>query len=144
MKLNDSIIVEQNFNSSLTKVRNAITKIDLMRQWFFNNIPDFKAEKGFKTQFNVSSGERNFLHLWEIVDVEKHKKIVYNWKYQEYTGNSFVFFELIEKKHKVKLIVTCKITEDFPSNIPEFTSESCKNGWNYFIKDRLKEFIEKK
>lgn len=52
-----------------------------MKQWFFNKIPDFKAEVGFKTKFNVTSESLNFLHLWKLVKVKTFKKIVYIWKY---------------------------------------------------------------
>ncbi len=34
--------------------------------------------------------------------------------------------------------------EKFPDNIPEFKRESDVAGWNYFIKDSLKEFLEEK
>ena len=143
MIINQPIVVEQTFNASIKTVWSAITEIDQMRQWFFNNIEDFKAEVGFKTQFNVTSEKRNFLHLWEITEVEPFKKIVYNWKYKEYPGNSFVHFELFEEKNETKLKATSIVTEAFPNNITEFEPESCRAGWNYFIKQNLKEFIKK-
>ena len=128
MIINQPIVVEQTFNTTIKIVWSAITEIDQMRQWFFNNIEDFKAEIGFKTQFNVTSEKRNFLHLWTITEVEPFKKIVYNWKYKEYSGNSFVYFELFEEKNKTKLKVTSIVTEAFPKNIPEFEPESCRAG----------------
>jgi len=144
MIINQPIVVEQTFNAPIKIVWNAITEINQMRQWFFNNIEDFKPKVGFKTQFNVVSGNRNFLHLWEITEIEPFKKIVYNWRYKEYHGNSFVHFELFEEKNETKLRVTSIVTKDFPSNIPEFEPESCKTGWNYFIKQNLKKFINKR
>ena len=144
MVINQPIVVEQTFNASIKAVWNAITEIDQMRQWFFNNIEDFKPEVGFKTQFNITSEKRNFLHLWTITEVEPFKKIVYNWKYKEYIGNSFVHFELFEEKNETKLRVTSIVTEEFPNNIPEFEPESCRTGWDYFIKQNLKEFIKRK
>ena len=114
-----------------------------MKKWFFNNIPSFKSEVGFKTQFNVKSEERNFLHLWEIIEVVPSKKIVYNWKYAEYSGNSLVYFELFENiNNTTKIKLTCKITESFSDDIPEFKTESCRGGWNYFIKQNLKNYLE--
>ena len=83
MSINKPIIVEQTFKTSTKTIWNAITKVDLMRQWFFNNIEDFKPEVGFKTQFNVQSEERNFLHLWEIIEVDPFKKIVYNLNFTQ-------------------------------------------------------------
>lgn len=34
----ESIIIEQSYNSSIKNVWDAITKVDQMRQWFFENI----------------------------------------------------------------------------------------------------------
>ena len=65
-KNEDPIIVEQTFNTSVDSVWNAITVIDQMRQWYFENIPSFEPEIGFETQFNVKSQERNFLHKWRF------------------------------------------------------------------------------
>ncbi|PHQ56091.1 MAG: ATPase [Lutibacter sp.] len=140
---NETIIVEQTFNVSLSILWNAITNIEDMRKWFFENIKDFKPEIGFKTQFNVQSNDRNFLHLWHIVEVEPLKRIVYNWKYDKYAGNSFVYFELFEHKKGSMLRVTTEITESFATDIPEFESDSCRNGWNYFIKSNLKNYLKK-
>ena len=140
---NETIIVEQSFNVSLSELWNAITNVEYMRQWFFNNITDFKPEVGFKTEFPVKSGERIFTHLWQIVEVEPFKKLVYNWKYLEYLGNSFVCFELFKQKNSTLLKVTLKITKKFPADIPEFEIESGIQGWNYFIKNRLKNFLDK-
>ena len=80
MRKNDGpIIVEQTFHTSIDTVWNSITKIDHMRQWYFKNIPSFKPEVGFATQFNVQSHDRNFLHMWTVTEVVPLKKITYNW-----------------------------------------------------------------
>ena len=143
MKANEIISIEEQFNLPADKIWNAITNISEMKQWFFTNIESFKPEVGFKTQFKVNSQDRVFTHLWEITEVEPLIKIVYSWKYAEYSGDSFVKFELFEKQHSTILKVTSKVIESFPENIPEFKSESCKEGWNYFIKQNLKKFLEK-
>lgn len=54
MEKNDApVIVEQSFNTPIEVLWNAITEIDQMRQWLFENIPAFKPEVGFETQFNI-------------------------------------------------------------------------------------------
>lgn len=63
-----------------------------MRQWYFENIPSFKAEIGFKTQFNVISEGRSFLHMWEITEVVPLKKIASSWKFKEYAGEGLVAY----------------------------------------------------
>lgn len=138
------IIVEQTFNTSVKTVWEAITNLAQMRQWFFNNIECFEPTVGFKTKFTVQSEDRVFTHLWTITEVEPLKKIVYNWKYEEYAGDSFVHFELFQLKNETKIRVTSVVTESFPNNIPEFKPESCLNGWTYFIKQNLKSFLETK
>lgn len=113
-----------------------------MKNWYFHNIPDFKPEVGFKTQFNVRSGERNFLHKWNVVEVVENEKIVYNWQYEEYDGSGDVSFELFEVNGFVRLEVKVVVLEDFPDNIPEFKRESCMGGWNYFIKESLNNYLK--
>lgn len=142
-KGDDPIIVEQSFNTSIESVWKAITDVDRMRQWFFENIPSFKPEVGFETQFNVQSGDRNFLHKWKVTEVGPPKKITYNWKYEGYPGDSFVVFELFEQNNLTMLRLTHQVHESFPQDISEFKRESCVEGWTFFIQKSLKEFMEK-
>ena len=144
MRKNDEpVIVEQTYDTSINAVWSAITEIDQMRQWYFDNIPSFKPEVGFETQFNVQSGGRDFLHMWKVTEVSSLKMIKYNWKFKGYPGDSFVVFELFKQNNMTKLRLTCQVKESFPEDIPEFTRESCIEGWTFFIKKSLKEFFEK-
>ena len=135
------VIVEATFSQPLTEVWEAITKQELMTQWFFENIEEFIPEVGFETQFNVRSQERDFLHLWKLTEVVPPRKITCNWKYEGYPGDSYVSFELFEEKAGTLLRLTHEVVEAFPQQIPEFTRESCLGGWNYFIGQRLKDFL---
>jgi uncharacterized protein YndB with AHSA1/START domain len=136
------IIVEQSFDASAQEVWEAITQQDQMIQWFFENIESFIPQVGFKTQFVVHSEERTFTHLWEIIEVEPLKKIVYDWRYKEYSGAGNVVFELISQNGGTKLSLSNLVIENFPQDVPEFKRESCIGGWDYFIKDRLKTYLE--
>lgn len=145
MKTTDPpIVVEQDFDTPIEKVWKAITQLEQMKKWFFNNIPQFKAQEGFKTQFNVNTPNHNFLHLWEITKVIPQQKLVYKWKYKGFKGNSFVTFTLTTiSTSKTKLVVSTSIIEDFDdSAIDEFKYESAVAGWNYFIKQQLVSFLE--
>ncbi|MEJ2195399.1 MAG: SRPBCC domain-containing protein [Ignavibacteriaceae bacterium] len=141
-KEEEPIIIEETFNVPVETVWNAITQVEQMCRWFFENIPSFKAEVGFEIQFNVKSQDRNFLHKWKITEVEPLKKVSYDWKYANYPGNSFVVFELFEENNSTRLRLTHQVTESFPQDIPEFKRESGIEGWNYFIKNALKAFLE--
>ncbi|MEW6412906.1 MAG: SRPBCC domain-containing protein [Candidatus Zixiibacteriota bacterium] len=145
MKASDEpIVVEETYEASIETVWEAITNVELMRQWYFDNIPAFRPEVGFETQFNVKSGERNFPHLWKVTDVSPLERIVYTWKFEGYQGDSFVVWELSRENKSTRLKLTCHITEDFPDGIPEFKRESCIAGWEYFLKQRLKDFLSKR
>jgi len=67
MKATDSpIIVTQTFDQSIQKVWDAITQLDSMRQWFFENIPEFKPELNFETRFLIINEGRQFTHISKI------------------------------------------------------------------------------
>ena len=143
MRINEApIIVEQNYDRSVSDVWNAITEVGEMRKWFFDNIPDFKAEVGFCTQFPVESADRSFLHLWEVTEVVPQRKIVYNWQYEEFEGDSCVTLEVSGDNQSARLKVTLRVLADFPDDIPEFTRESGIGGWTYFVNDRLKAHLD--
>lgn len=140
----EPIIVEQTFNATIDSVWKAITEIKQMRQWYFENIPTFKPEVGFETQFTVEGQYRVFPHRWKVTEVEPLKKIAYNWKYDGYPGDSIVLFELFEMENSTKLKLTYRVLESFPEGIPEFERESGVRGWEFFIGKSLKEYLENK
>lgn len=142
MKISDEpIIVEQIFNSSIQSVWEAITDIELMRKWYFENIPAFKPEVGYKTKFNVESDARNFMHMWEVTEVHPYKLIKYTWEFEKYTGKFSTTFELSEQNDLTNLKLTVDVLETFEEDIPEFKRESCIGGWQYFINNRLNKFL---
>lgn len=144
MKRSDGpVVVEQLLAASPERVWLALTEIEQMLQWYFDNIPDFKPELGFKTDFVVKSGDREFLHLWEVTEVTPGKLIAYSWQYAKYPGKATARFELSESKLATKLTLTMLVHEDFPDDIPEFQRESCIGGWHYFLGERLKDYLEK-
>lgn len=139
---NDPIIVEQVFKTSVQQVWEAITVLDKMTQWFFPNIPSFEAVVGFQTQFTVQSEDRIFPHKWTLTEVIPMKKIAYEWQFEGYQGKALSIFEIEEKDTHTILKLTAKVLEEFPDDIPEFKRESGVAGWNYFIKESLKGYLE--
>lgn len=135
------VIVEHTFDVSVQKLWQAITEHSQMIQWFFEDIPEFEAVAGFKTSFPVQSGDRTFTHEWEILEAIPGKRIKYKWCYKEHEGTGTVTFELFEKAEQSILKLTNEGLETFPQDIPEFKEESCRAGWEYFIKGRLHNFL---
>ena len=135
------IVVEQQFNKPIKPVWAAITEPEQMVRWFFHSIPDFKPEVGFETSFDVDSGNRIFRHLWKIIEADSPSRITYHWSYKDINGAGTVIFELFENENGTLLRVTNEGLNTFPNDIPEFSRDSCIGGWEYFIKDRLKNYL---
>jgi len=143
-KMDEPIIVEQIFPVPVSTVWKTITDLEEMRQWYFEVLPAFQAEPGFKTQFTISNEGRKFTHLWEITEVIPLKKIAYRWEFEEYPGEGLVEFELFAEGDSTRLRLTSSVIKDFPDDIPEFKRESGVTGWKYFIHERLKDYLDKK
>ncbi len=142
MDRSDPITAEQKFNESPDEVWSAITDIDKMVKWYFDNIPDFKPEVGFTTRFNVKAPSRDFLHIWTITEVEPGKRITYSWEFEGIEGYGTSTFEITETEGGSILRLIAEGMDTFPEEYPEFTRESCQAGWNYFINERLPEYFK--
>jgi len=138
-----AIICEQEFDSTVLRLWRAITDVEEMRQWFFDSIPDFKAEVGFETRFMVDAGERQFMHEWKIIEVQYLKLIKYQWTYEDYNGIGFVTFQISVDNERIMLKVISEGLDTFRPKVPEFSRENCQGGWDYFIKERLKCYLAK-
>jgi uncharacterized protein YndB with AHSA1/START domain len=135
------VVVFQYFDHSYSEVWDAITDHKKMIEWFFENIPSFSAEPGFITRFVVENEGRIFPHLWIIIEVIEGERLMIDWKYEGYRGSSIVTFRIEKKGPGCILYVEHMNTSSYDTSIPEFTRESCQGGWDYFIKERLVQFL---
>ncbi|MEO1383575.1 MAG: SRPBCC domain-containing protein, partial [Bacteroidota bacterium] len=55
-----------------------------------------------------------------------------------------VTFELVSILSGTQLTLTHEVMESFSADVPEFSRASCEGGWNFFIKEKLKAFIQVK
>jgi ketosteroid isomerase-like protein/uncharacterized protein YndB with AHSA1/START domain len=136
------IIIEQTYNSTISKVWSALTDEKKMKKWYFETMETFKPVVGFKIEFYVQANGLDYLHCWKVTEVVYEKKITYNWNFGGYPGESVVTFELSKDNDSPKLKLTEVGIESYPKNNPDFTRESRIEGWNYFIRKRLKAFLD--
>ena len=136
---NQPLIIEQEFNASLKLVWRAITEKELMQKWFFD-VADFKPQVGFKFQFEGGEENKRYRHLCEVLEVIPQKKLRYSWKYEGYTGLSFVTLELLPNGERTKVKLTHEGLETFTH--PDFSKDNFVGGWKYLIQESLKEFLE--
>lgn len=136
-------IIERTFNAPITKVWEAITVDEQMKQWYFH-LPGFKPEVGYEFQFSGGPDDGpQYLHLCKVTDVVVGKKITYSWRYDGYHGNSFVTWELFEEGNKTRLKLTHEGIETLDPGNPDFAKENFAAGWTGFIDKALKDFLEK-
>lgn len=140
---NKSVIVERVFDADISLVWRAITEREIMKQWYFD-LKEFKTVVGFQFEFwGGEEGGKQWKHLCEIREVVPERKLTYSWKYEGYSGMSYVTFELFEEKNGTKLKLTHSGIDTFPADIPELAIHNFENGWNHIINVALKEFFKK-
>ena len=83
------IVVRHSFSVQPDAVWQAVTRPELMRQWYFEPIEDFHPEVGFETQFDIETGGRIFRHRWKVTEVVPGTSITY-------TGGSGTQFVLLK------------------------------------------------
>lgn len=138
------IIIERVFNAERKLVWQALTEKERMKQWYFD-LKEFKAVVGFKFTFlGGEEGGRQWKHLCEITEVVPESRLVYSWKYEGYSGISYVAFELFDEGKSTRLKLTHSGIGTFPPDIPEFAIHNFQKGWNHIIHISLKGFLEKK
>ncbi len=138
------VIIEEIFKVPAEKVWKAISDLSEMKKWYFGELEAFEAKKGFETQFNISFDGKDYLHIWKIKDVEQGKKIVCEWRYGGYTGASDVTMEVFSENENTRFRLTQNGINTFNQEDRDFTEESFREGWNYFISNSLKNYLEGK
>jgi uncharacterized protein YndB with AHSA1/START domain len=137
-------VIERTFDAPVKTVWQAITELDQMKQWYFPMLEAFKPEVGFQTQFTVSFGNTDYLHIWKVAEVVPQKRIAYRWKYGGYPGDSLVTFELFDEAGKTRLKLTHEGLETFePQTYPVLSRKNFAMGWIHFVETALKDYLEK-
>jgi len=140
--LAEAVIVERTVNAPVTRVWQALTDVDQMRQWYFD-LKEFKPEPGFEFEFVVEHEGNKYHHLCRVTEVVPQKRIAYTWRYKGEPGDSLVTFDLAGEGDKTRVKVTHTGIETFPKT-PAYARKNFESGWTAIIGSELKEFVEKK
>jgi len=142
METND-VVIEETFNAQISKVWNALTDKEEIKQWYFD-LKEFKPEVGFKFDFigGAEDGEQ-YVHLCEVTSAKPNEKLSYTWKYKGYSGNSEVIFELTDKVDQTTVKLTHKGLDTFPKDNPDLVIHNFVEGWNHLIHKSLKNHLVK-
>lgn len=141
--MKNSVILERLLDAPTKRVWKALTDKNEMKNWYFD-LKDFRTEVGFQFQFTgVSNLGIQYLHLCEITEVIVNKKLTYSWRYDGYSGISFVTFELFEQGNKTLLKLTHTGIDSFPIENPDFGLHNFEKGWNEILNNSLKSYLDK-
>ena len=135
--------VAEYIEASPSQVWECLTQPKHMKQWFFEQMPDFRAESGFQTRFRMKSDTREFHTTWKVLQVERGKKLVVAWTYKDIPGLGEVSYILRPAGKGTQFEIRNEGLGSFPQDIPEFHYESCRGGWLYFM-ERLRNYILEK
>jgi uncharacterized protein YndB with AHSA1/START domain len=137
------LVVERTLNASVSRIWQALTDNDKMKQWYFK-LDNFEPRVGFEFSFTGqgSKGEK-YKHNCRITAVVPEEKLSYTWVYDGFSGSSEVTFELFPEGDKTLVRITHTGLETFPQNGPDFGIESFTKGWNHILGTSLKDFVEK-
>ena len=138
---NKPLIIEQEFNAPVELVWRALTEKELMKKWYFD-ISDFVLEVGAKFHFEGGKEGRCYVHVCEILEIVPLEKLKYSWKYEGYSGLSFVTFELYPSGQKTRLKLIHEGLETLPPENPDFARDNFVGGWKFLILESLKEYVE--
>jgi uncharacterized protein YndB with AHSA1/START domain len=135
------VVIERTFNAAVTRVWEALTNVDQMRQWYFD-LKEFKPEIGFEFEFVIEHEGNTYHHLCKVTQVIPQKKIAYTWRYKGEPGNSLVTFELFPEDNKTRLKLTHTGIETFPKT-PAYARKNFEAGWTAIVGSELKQFLER-
>ena len=135
------VVIERTFNAAVTRVWEALTNVDQMRQWYFD-IKEFKPEIGFEFEFVVEHEGNSYHHLCKVTEVIPQEKIAYTWRYRGEPGDSLVTFELFPEGNKTRLNLTHTGIETFPKT-PAYARKNFEAGWTAIVGSELKQFLER-
>ncbi len=139
---NQAICIEMVLPAPAHKVWEALTDNEQMNQWYFV-LPGFKAETGFEFQFyGGKTQERQYLHTCRVIEVIAGEKLTYSWRYEGYSGNSLVTFELFDIGNRTRLVFTHSGIESFEPLNPDLAKSEFIIGWNYILDVSLRDFLE--
>lgn len=94
MRYSNNISTVEVYNVPIEKVWQAITDVDQMREWYYEQLNSFKPETWFSTSFVVTIDDREFTHVWKVYSVTPLKSLSYNWTFKEYQGSLNTCFVL--------------------------------------------------
>jgi len=133
------LIKEFQYNVPITKVWQALTDKNKLKEWYFPQLQKFEPLIGYQFQFDDKDSE--YKKEWIVTEVVEGKTLAHSWAYKGNPGSSEVIFDLFAEANETMLRVTQTNLETFP-NHPYFNRERFEWGWDNLLGQNLKHLLE--
>lgn len=123
-----TIVQDYHINASIEKVWQALTNAKEIEEW---GAGPAEMDENMSTKFSLWGGD---IHGTNI-EVEKFKKLVQEWYFEDWHEPSIVTFKLTKQKEFTKL-------ELLHENVPDEEYEDIDEGWKEYYLGPLKKYLE--
>jgi uncharacterized protein YndB with AHSA1/START domain len=142
--MNEVLKEEVSCNATATQIWNALTVVNLMKEWYFEMF-DYTPELGNIFYFFEPGENKKFKHVCEILEFLPNEKFSHTWSYPSLTkGSSVVTWNLNEVNGVTTVTLTHEGLSSFADGGSDFEEANFKAGWNEILHKSLKQFVEKK
>lgn len=137
-----AIVREELYGAPVSKVWNALTDKDQMKEWYFE-IPDFELKEGAVFNFYEPGGKKQFHHRCAIKKVELHKLFQHTWSYPgKSKGESVLTWELFEQNGQTLVRLSHTGLDGFEDGGKALSKENFEAGWKEIMGGSLKDYLE--
>ncbi len=129
--MNNVIKKEHEFNHSIDKVWNAISKAEEISTWFIK--ADFKAEKGYKYTFTSEPNEKGCTTISGEVKESSPYTLIYTWIVADTETETTVTWKLEPTENGTKLYLEHSDISNYEGETAVAMFESFNGGWDNCI-----------
>lgn len=123
------ISVTIKIKASATRVWQALTEINQMKEWYFD-IQDFDLNEGSVFNFYETGGTNQFHHRCKMLKIVPEKLLSHTWTHPSHSkGESVVTWNIVENQEFTEVTLQHDGLENFNDAGPDFAPENYQFGW---------------
>jgi uncharacterized protein YndB with AHSA1/START domain len=128
---NSPVILTMHFNAPVSKVWEALTHKEKMKEWYFD-VQDYTLAEGSTFHFYEPGGS-SYLHQCRILEVNPEKRFSHTWAYPDFSsGETTLSWDLEAEGNGTRLTLTHADIDNLASAGEAFSKASFAEGWKGF------------
>jgi len=139
----ETIHVERTYPINATKLWQALTNKQNMKEWFYE-IPNFTTEVGGEFEFFKHNQQQNTLYQCQVIEIIPVELFKFTWRHpKQSAGTSIITWRLIPRRGATTLHLTHEGLETFKDAGEHFTQDNFELGWERILGDQLSKYIDR-